>query len=68
VTKNVPVTYFSAGYALDYHQASDEPRYADYDHMASIGRFVHDIMMAIAMRKDRPAVAGNDPNYPSCGR
>ena len=68
VNHNVPVTYFSTGYALDYHQASDEPRYADYDHMAAVGNFIHDVMMAIAMRKDKPAIAGADPNYPSCGR
>ena len=68
VLHDVPVTYFSTGYAEDYHQVTDEPQYADYDHMARIGRFIHDVMMAIANRKDRPAIAGNDPNYPSCRR
>ena len=66
VRKDVPVTYFSTGYAQDYHQATDEARYVDYDHAARIGRFVHDVMMAVAMRKDRPAIAGPDPSYPSC--
>lgn len=66
VRKNVPVTYFSTGYAQDYHQATDEPRYIEYDHTASVARFIHDIMMAIATRKDRPAIAGPDPSYPSC--
>ncbi|MEO7521895.1 MAG: M28 family peptidase [Gemmatimonas sp.] len=66
VNKNVPVTYFSTGYAQDYHQLTDEPQYIDYEHAARVGRFVHDIMMAIAMRKDRPAIAGPDPTYPSC--
>ena len=68
VRKNVPVTYFSTGYAWDYHQATDEPQYIDYDHMARVARFVHDIAFAIAQRRDRPAIAGNDPAYPSCGR
>jgi hypothetical protein len=68
VRKNVPVTYFSTGYAWDYHQPTDEPQYADYDHMARVARFVHDIAFAIAQRRDRPAIAGNDPAYPSCGR
>ncbi|HVE34214.1 MAG TPA: M28 family peptidase [Gemmatimonadaceae bacterium] len=68
VRHNVPVTYFSTGYAYDYHQQTDEPRYADYDHMAKIGHFIHDIMWTIANRKDRPAITGADPNYPSCGR
>jgi len=68
VRKDVPVTYFSTGYAQDYHQATDEARYIDYDHAARVGRFIHDVMMAIATRKDRPAIAGPDPSYPSCLR
>jgi hypothetical protein len=66
VHHNVPVTYFSTGYAQDYHQATDEPRYADYDHMAKIGNFIHDIMWAIAQRPTRPAITGPDPSYPQC--
>jgi hypothetical protein len=66
VHHNVPVTYFSTGYALDYHQATDEPRYADYDHMARTGNFIHDIMWAIAQRPHRPAITGPDPRYPRC--
>ena len=34
VVNNVPVTYFSHGYSLDYHQATDEPQYVDYEHSA----------------------------------
>jgi hypothetical protein len=52
----IPVTYFSSGYAEDYHQATDEPQYVDYDHSARIGRFVHDIMVAVANRPKRLAV------------
>jgi hypothetical protein len=66
VRHNVPVTYFSTGYAYDYHQPTDEPRYADYDHMAKIGHFIHDIMWAIANRPEKPAIAGPDPAYPIC--
>ena len=66
VHHDIPTTYFSTGYAQDYHQVTDEPRYIDYDHMASVGRFVHDIMLAVADRKDRPRVTGNDPSYPVC--
>jgi hypothetical protein len=66
VRKNIPVTYFSLGYAADYHQVTDEPQYVDYDHSARLGRFVHRIMLAIADRKDRPAIAGPDPLYPTC--
>ena len=68
VLKNIPVTYFSLGYAQDYHQLTDEPQYIDYEHAARVGRFVHDIMLAVATRKDKPAIAGDDPAYPSCRR
>ena len=66
VLKDIPVTYFSLGYAQDYHMQTDEPQYIDYDHAARLGRFVHDIMMAVSERKDKPAIAGPDPSYPRC--
>ena len=66
VRHEVPVAYFSTGYSEDYHQPTDEPQYADYDHMARIGDFINDITMAIATRKDRPAISGADPSYPVC--
>ena len=66
VYKNIPVTYFSLGYALDYHQATDEPQYIEYDHAARLARFIHDVMMAIANRKDKPAITGPDAAYPVC--
>jgi hypothetical protein len=66
VLHDVPVTYFSTGYAQDYHQVTDEPQYIDYEHGARIGRFIHDVMLAIANRKDRPAISGADPSYPRC--
>ncbi len=68
VRKDIPVTYFSLGYAQDYHQLTDEPQYIEYEHSARLGRFIHDVMMAIAMRRDRPAIAGADPSYPQCFR
>jgi hypothetical protein len=66
VHHDIPVTYFSTGYAPDYHQPTDEPRYIDYEHMARVGRFVHDIMLAVADRHDRPRITGADPSYPVC--
>jgi hypothetical protein len=52
----IPVTYFSLGYAQDYHQASDEARYIDFEHGARLGRFVADIMRTIADRPTRLTV------------
>ncbi|HEY6220270.1 MAG TPA: M28 family peptidase, partial [Gemmatimonadaceae bacterium] len=66
VKSNIPVTYFSLGYGIDYHMPTDEPQYIDYDHSARLGRFVHDIMLAVANRKERPKISGNDPSYPIC--
>jgi hypothetical protein len=66
VLKDIPVTYFSLGYAQDYHQPTDEPQYIEYDHSARLARFIHDVMMAVSQRKDRPAIAGPDPSYPRC--
>jgi Zn-dependent M28 family amino/carboxypeptidase len=66
VRKDVPVVYISLGYSQDYHQVTDEPQYIDYEHAARVGRFVYDVMWAIAVRKDRPAIAAPDPSYPSC--
>lgn len=68
VNKNIPVTYFSLGYSQDYHQLTDDPQYIEYEHSARLGRFIHDVMSAIAMRRDPPAIAGQDPAYPSCNR
>lgn len=68
VNKNIPVTYFSLGYAQDYHQVTDEPQYIEYDHSARLANFIHDVMWAIAERPEKPAIAGPDPSYPSCGR
>ena len=48
--------------------ATDEPQYIEYDHSARLGRFIYDVMMAIAMRPNRPAITGADPNFPRCGR
>ncbi len=66
VTKDIPVTYFSLGYAQDYHQATDEPQYIEYEHSARLARFIHDVMWAISERKDRPAITGNEPGWPRC--
>jgi hypothetical protein len=62
----IPITYVSLGYAIDYHQQTDEPQYIDYDHGALVGRFVRDIALAVADRPDRLKVDGpiQDPNKP----
>jgi hypothetical protein len=66
VRKNIPVVYMSLGYSMDYHQATDEAQYVDYEHGARLGRFVFDVMWALSERRTRPAITGPDPAYPSC--
>lgn len=68
VRKDIPTVYMSLGYAVDYHQHTDEPQYIDYDHAARLGRFVHEVMTAIANRPNKPAIAGPDPTMPTCNR
>jgi hypothetical protein len=69
IRKGIPTTYFSLGYARDYHQATDEPQYIDYDHGAKLGRFIHDIALTIANRPAKLAILPEDQQDKSakCG-
>ncbi|HYH82376.1 MAG TPA: M28 family peptidase [Longimicrobium sp.] len=58
----IPITYFSLGYHVDYHQVGDEPQYIDYDHMALVGAFVRDIAVAVANRPERLVVDRPKPD------
>jgi len=62
----IPITYFSLGYHVDYHQVGDEPQYIDYDHMSRVAAFVRDIAVAVADRDRRLVVDGprQNPNAP----
>lgn len=62
----IPITYLSRGYHVDYHQVSDHPEYIDYQGMARVAGFVHDIALAVANREARLVVDGpkQDPNAP----
>jgi Peptidase family M28 len=58
----IPITYFSLGYHTDYHQVTDEPQYIDYEHMARVAQFVHDVAQGIASRRDRLVVDKPKPD------
>jgi hypothetical protein len=58
----IPITYFSAGYHIDYHQIGDEPQYIWYDHMAHIAEFVRDIALSVANRPERLVVDHPKPD------
>jgi len=58
----IPISYFSLGYHTDYHQVTDEPQYIDYQHMARVAQFVHDVAQAVADRRDRLVVDKPKPD------
>jgi len=62
----IPITYFSRGYHVDYHQVGDEAQYIDYDGLVNVAGFVRDIAAAVANRPQRLVVDGTkqDPNAP----
>jgi hypothetical protein len=62
----IPITYFSRGYHVDYHQVGDEPQYIDYEGVARVAGFIRDIAFAVADRPARLVVDGpkQDPNAP----
>ena len=58
----IPVAFFSTGQHSDYHQVSDEPQYIDYDHYASVVRFVYDVARTVANRDARLIVDKPKPD------
>ena len=54
----IPISYFSRGYHIDYHQLTDEPQYIDYAGMAKVGRLIAGIATNIANRDQRLVVNG----------
>ncbi len=53
---NIPITFFTTGLHLDYHQVTDEPQYIDYEHMARVGQLVHDVAVKVANLDHRPVI------------
>ena len=58
----IPIVYFSRGHNRDYHAVTDEPQYIEYDALSRVAGFVHDVVWALAERKDRPRVDKRMPN------
>ena len=58
----IPIAYFSLGYHTDYHQVTDEAQYIDYEHMARVAQFVHDVAEGVAERRDRLVVDKPKPD------
>jgi len=60
----IPVAFIWTGLHGDYHQMTDEPQYIDYEHMARIANFTHDVAVGLANREQRLVIDGVklDPN------
>ena len=58
----IPIAYMSRGYHQDYHQVTDESQYIDFEGLANVAGFVHDVAIAVADRKDRVRVDKPRPN------
>jgi len=63
----IPVVFFSTGGHRDYHQLTDEPQYIDYDKLARVSRFIHDVTLRLATLDRRPTVDKPKPDpYGDC--
>lgn len=61
----IPVTFFTTGLHMDYHQLTDEPQYIDYTHMAHAAQLVHDVALKVANLGHRVVVDKAKPASPS---
>jgi hypothetical protein len=52
----IPVTFFSTGSHLDYHQLTDEVEYIDYDKLTRVTAFIAEVAMAVGNMESRPVV------------
>jgi hypothetical protein len=59
----IPIAFFAAAaWYIDYHMVSDEPQYIAYPRMARIGRYVRDVVTAVADLDHRPVVDKPKPD------
>ena len=52
----IPITFFTTGLHMDYHQLTDEPQYIDYEHMRKVAQLVHDIALRVGNLDHRVVV------------
>ena len=58
----IPIAFFTTGNHRDYHQVTDEPEYIDYDKLAHVSQFVHDVALAVANLDHRVVVDKPKPD------
>ena len=58
----IPIVFFTTGGHRDYHEVTDEPQYIDYEHLARVANFVHDVALRVANLDHRPVVDHPKPD------
>jgi Zn-dependent M28 family amino/carboxypeptidase len=58
----IPIAFFTTGSHRDYHQVTDEPQYIDYDKLANVAQFVHDVAVSVANLDHRVVVDKPKPD------
>ncbi len=58
----IPIVFFTTGGHRDYHEVTDEPQYIDYEHLARVANFVHDVALRVADLDHRPVVDHPKPD------
>ena len=44
----IPITFFTTGAHMDYHEVTDEPQYIDYPKLARVAGFIEDVALTVA--------------------
>ncbi|MFL5593718.1 MAG: M28 family metallopeptidase [Gemmatimonadaceae bacterium] len=58
----IPITFFTTGLHMDYHQLTDEPQYIDYEHMRKVAQLVHDVALRVGSLDHRVVVDKPKPD------
>jgi len=58
----IPITFFTTGLHMDYHQLTDEPQYIDYVHMRDVAQLVHDVALNVGNLDHRVVVDKPKPD------
>ena len=58
----IPITFFTTGLHMDYHQLTDEPQYIDYEHMRKVAQLVYDVALRVGNLDHRVAVDKPKPD------
>ena len=58
----IPITFFTTGLHMDYHQLTDEPQYIDYEHERKVVQLVHDVALRVGNLDHRVVVDKQKPD------